>query len=177
MQSMGIWWDLRSAVENRLKDMEARMDVTHIQVTKMDELREHLHDESQRLKAWLKVRWTPLCEKWNGMKTQDPRKNVDKKSLTAVIGNLPGVSSLAQTQAVRPWGPFPNSGLRQRAVPRYGVSGDEGPVWQRLALTLVNTAGLQQNGQPLRISQDPSPCWKSRSQLLFWLAKYYLRKL
>ena len=38
-------------MENRLKDMEARMDVTHIQVTKMDELREHLHDESQRLKA------------------------------------------------------------------------------------------------------------------------------
>ena len=43
--------DLRSAVENRLKDMEACMDVTHIQVAKMDELREHLHDESQRLKA------------------------------------------------------------------------------------------------------------------------------
>ena len=40
--------DLRSAVENRPKDMEARIDVTHTQVGKMDEFREHLHDESQR---------------------------------------------------------------------------------------------------------------------------------
>eukprot|EP00434_Breviolum_minutum_P033194 symbB.v1.2.029371.t1/scaffold3207.1/size61170/7 len=43
--------DLRSAVENRLKDMEARMDVTQAQVAKMDELLQHLHEESSRLKA------------------------------------------------------------------------------------------------------------------------------
>ena len=87
-----------------------------------------------------------------GMKTQDPNKNVDKRSLTAVIGNLEGLSSLAQAQA---WlkdklsvlqGPSP--------IQVYGKGVYQGMVFAEfkdqfdrdLAATLLKTAGLQQNG-------------------------------
>ena len=41
----------RSAAENRLKDMEARMDATQTQVAKMHELMQHLYKRNKKLKA------------------------------------------------------------------------------------------------------------------------------
>ena len=43
--------DLRTAVENRLKEMESRMDVTQAQVAKMDELVQHLHEGMTQVKG------------------------------------------------------------------------------------------------------------------------------
>ena len=54
--------ELGSTVENRLTDMEARIDFTQAQVAKLDELLQHLHAKHlKKLKARSRVRWNPLC--------------------------------------------------------------------------------------------------------------------
>ena len=45
---------LWSAVEKRLRDMEARMDVTQAQVAKMDDLLQHLHEENAKVEGLIK---------------------------------------------------------------------------------------------------------------------------
>ena len=66
--------DLRcAAVENRLKDMEARMDVTQAQVAKMDELLQHLHEENSQVEGLIKSQVeAALRDMKQGMKTQAP---------------------------------------------------------------------------------------------------------
>ena len=88
-----------------------------------------------------------------GMRTQDRKKNVDKTSLTAVIGNLEGLSSLAQAQA---WlkdklsvlqGPSPTQ-VYGKVVYQGMVSAELKDQFDGdLAATVLNTAGLQQNGR------------------------------
>ena len=172
--------DLRSAVENRLKDMEARMDVTQAQVAKMDELLQHLHEESSKVEGLIKSQVeSALRDMKPGMKTQDPNKNVDKRSLTAVIGNLEGLSSLAQAQT---WlkdklsvlqGPSP--------IQVYGKGVYQGMVFAEfkdqfdrdLAVTLLKTAGLQQNGKPVWACQDRDPVERAARNFCFGLKKVF----
>ena len=47
--------DLRTAVENRLKEMESCMDVTQAQVAKMDELVQHLHEGMTQVEGLIKT--------------------------------------------------------------------------------------------------------------------------
>ena len=47
--------DLTTAVENRLKEMESRMDVTQAQVAKMDELVQHLNEEMSQVEGLIKT--------------------------------------------------------------------------------------------------------------------------
>ena len=172
--------DLRSAVENRLKDMEARMDVTQAQVAKMDELLQHLHEENSKVEGLIKSQVeSALRDMKPGMKTQDPNKNVDKRSLTAVIGNLEGLSSLAQAQT---WlkdklsvlhGPSP--------IQVYGKGVYQGMVFAEfkdqfdrdLAVTLLKTAGLQQNGKPVWACQDRDPVERAARNFCFGLKKVF----
>ena len=86
-------------------------------------------------------------------KTPDRKKNVDKTSLTTVIGNLEGLSSLAQAQA---WLKDKLSVLRGPSPTQvYGKVVYQGMVFAEfkdqfdgdLAATLLNTAGLQQSGK------------------------------
>ena len=92
--------DLRTAVENRLKEMESRMDVTQAQVAKMDELVQHFHEGMTQVEGLIKTQVeAAMREMKPGMKAQNVEAKVDKRTLTAVIGNLEGIGSLAQAQA------------------------------------------------------------------------------
>ena len=170
--------DLRSAVENRLKDMEARMDVTQAQVAKMDDLLQHLHEENSKVEGLIKSQVeSALRDMKPGMKTQDPNKNVDKRSLTAVIGNLEGLSSLAQAQT---WLKDKLSVLHGRSpIQVYGKRVYQGMVFAEfkdqfdrdLAVTLLKTAGLQKNGKPVWACQDRDPVERAARNFCFGLKK------
>ena len=172
--------DLRSAVENRLREMEARMDVTQAQVAKMDELVQHLHEETTKVEGLIKSQVeTAMREMKPGMKTQNVETKVDKRTMTAVIGNLDGIGSLAQAQA---WlkdklivlqGPSP--------VQIYGKGAFQGMMFAEfkdqfdrdLAVTLLRTAGLQQNGKPVWASQDRDPVERAARNFCFGLKKVF----
>ena len=71
--------DLRTAVENRLKEMESRMDVTQAQVAKMDELEQHLHEGMTQVEGLIKTQVeAAMREMKPGMKAQ----NVEAKKWT-----------------------------------------------------------------------------------------------
>eukprot|EP00434_Breviolum_minutum_P039610 symbB.v1.2.035178.t1/scaffold4680.1/size38694/1 len=172
--------DLTTAVENRLKEMESRMDVTQAQVAKMDELVQHLNEEMSQVEGLIKTQVeAAMREMKPGMKTQNLEAKADKRTLTAVIGNLEGIGSLAQAQA---WlkdkltvlqGPAP--------VQIYGKGTFQGMMFAEfkdqfdrdLAVTLLKTAGLQHNGKPVWASQDRDPVERAARNFCFGLRKVF----
>ena len=76
------------------------MGVTQAQVAKIDEIVQHLHEEATKVEGLIKSQVeTAMREMKPGMKTQNVETKVDKRTMTAVIGNLDGIGSLAQAQA------------------------------------------------------------------------------
>ena len=58
------------------------------------ELLQHQHEENRKVDGLIPSQVeSALREMKPGMTTQDPGKNVDKRSLTAMISNLEGISS------------------------------------------------------------------------------------
>ena len=167
-------------MENRLEDMEARMDVTQAQVAKVDELLQHLHEENSKVEGLIKSQVeSALRDMKPGMKTQDPNKNVDKRSLTAVIGNLEGLSSLAQTQI---WlkdklsvlqGPSPTQVYGKGFYQSMVLAEFKDRFDRDLAATLLKTAGLQQNGKPVWACQDRDPVERAARNFCCGLKKVF----
>ena len=106
-------------------------------------------------------------------------KKTTLQSLTAVLGNLEGLSSLAQAQT---WlkdklsvlhGPSP--------IQVYGKGVYQGMVFAEfkdqfdrdLAVTLFKTAGLQQNGKPVWACQDRDPVERAARNFCFGLKKVF----
>ena len=73
------------------------MDVTQAQVAKMDDLLQHLHERKSG-RPDKKPGGIPFAGHEARHEDTRPQQNVDKKYLTAVIGSLEGLSSLAQAQ-------------------------------------------------------------------------------
>ena len=172
--------DLTLAVENRLKEVESRMDVIQAQVAKMDELVQHLNEEMSQVEGLIKTQVeAAMREIKPGVKTQNFEAKTDKRTLTAVIGNLEGIASRAEAQA---WlkdkltvlqGPAP--------VQIYGKGTFQGMMFAEfkdqydrdLAVTLLKTAGLQHNGKPVWASQDRDPVERAARNFCFGLKKVF----
>ena len=171
---------LTTAVENRLKEMESRMDVTQAQVAKMDELVQHLNEEMSQVEGLIKTQVeAAMREMKPGMKTQNFEAKADKRTLTAVIGNLEGIGSLAQAQA---WlkdkltvlkGPAPVQIYSKGTFQGMMFAEFQDQFDRDLAVTLLKTAGLQHNGKPVWASQDRDPVERAARNFCFGLKNVF----
>ena len=176
--------DLTTAVENRLKEMESRMDVTQAQVAKMDELVQHLNEEMSHVEGLIKTQVEAATREMKpGMKTQNFEAKTDKRTLTAVIGNLEGIGSLAQAQA---WlkgkltvlqGPAPVQICGKGTFQGMMFAEFKDQFDRDLAVTLLKTAGLQHNGKPVWASQDRDPVERTARKFLLWVEKGVQRRM
>ena len=155
------------------------MDVTQAQVAKMDDLLQHLHEENAKVEGLIKkpggIRFARHEARHEDRR---PQQNVDKRYLTAVIGNLEGLSSLAQAQT---WLKDKLSVLQGPSPTQvYGEGVYQGMVFAEfkdqfdrdLAVTLLNTAGLQQ----IRVFQDRDPVERAARNFCFGLEKVFKEK-
>ena len=106
---------------------------------------------------------------------QSTRNNVDKKMLTAVIGNLDSLGSLAAAQA---WLKEKLSSLNGPKATNIYVKGTfEGMIFAEfpdqftrdLAVTLLKTADLKRDGKDIWVAQRSQSSGTRSSELLFWL--------
>ena len=170
--------ELRDVVEARLQGMESRMDLSETRVDKLEEVSQQLHTEILKMKEFVREEvGTVLREK-----KVDLIANMypaDKRSVTAVIGNLEGLKSLGEAQA---WlkdklavldSPHPTQ-VYAKGMYKGMVFAEFKDTYERdMAVTLLRTAGLKNDGKQVWASQDRDPVDRAACNFCYGLKRLF----
>ena len=170
--------ELKDVVEARLQRMESRMDMSETRVNKLEEVGQQLQAQISKIKDFVRDEvGTVLLEKKVGVLAD---KNVaDKRSVTAVIGNLEGLKSLGEAQA---WlknklavldSPSPTQ-VYAKGMYKGMVFAEFKDTFERdMAVTLLRTAGLKNDGKQVWASQDRDPVDRAARNFCYGLKRLF----
>ena len=170
--------ELKDVVEARLQRMESRMDMSETRVDKLEEVGQQLQAQISKIKDFVRDEvGTVLREKKADVLAD---KNLaDKRSVTAVIGNLEGLKSLGEAQV---WlkdklavldSPSPTQ-VYAKGMYKGMVFAEFKDTYERdMAVTLLRTAGLKNDGKQVWASQDRDPVDRAARNFCYGLKRLF----
>ena len=164
----------KMAMKQRLEKMESKVDGTMARIEKLEDFVQQTKENNTKVDQLIKEQMETCVREMKPNMEQSTRNNVDKKMLTAVIGNLDSLGSLAAAQA---WLIEKLSSLNGPKATNIYVKGTfQGMIFAEfpdqftrdLAVTLLKTADLKRDGKDIWVAQDRNPV--ERAARNFFLA-------
>ena len=167
--------NIKVAMEQRLEKMESKVDGTMERIEKLEDFVQHTKENNTKVDQLIKEQVETCVREMKPNMEQSSRNNVDKKMLTAVIGNLDGLGSFAAAQA---WLKEKFSSLNGPKATNIYVKGTfQGMIFAEfpdqftrdLAVTLLTTADLKRDGKDIWVAQDGNPVERAARNFCFGL--------
>ena len=167
--------NIKVAMEQRLENMESKVDGTMERIEKLEDFVQQTKENNTKVDQLIKEQVETRVREMKPNMEQSSRNNVDKKMLTAVIGNLDGLGSLAAAQA---WLKEKLSSLNGPKATNIYVKGTfQGMIFAEfpdqftrdLAVTLLKTAYLKRDGKDIWVAQDHNPVERAARNFCFGL--------
>ena len=167
--------NINLAMEQRLEKMESQVDGTKERIEKLENFVHQMKENTTNVDKMIKEQVETYVREKKPNMEQSSRNNVDKKMLTAVIGNLDGLGSLAAAQT---WlkeklstlnGPKPTNIYVKGAFQGMLFAEFPDQFTRDLAVTLLKTADVKRDGKDIWVAQDRNPVERAARNFCFGL--------